>query len=479
MSKKRFVLVVLSLVLTFTMSGCLDLLSVPGVATSPDSSKIYFLGLVTTFDTDDTQENAFPMTAFDLNTNQATVFGEAIGAFAVNPVNGEIAYNAVSAVEDTTSFMIIDAAGNSRVLLPTEALPGRLVATQMKYSPDGSQLALTAVTIPLEIDLDSFDADESGEELAPEVLDLLQSGLYLIDVNAATITLVSDTTTQWANTLDWSPNGQYIAYNVWVDTNANGNIDTTGGLSALSDDPTVPVPVADLSQIQLYNTTDGSTTPIASTQLDYNPTFISDTRLAYLSANVSSIAQSGSGISIAVYDIATSTSQPVYTTEGFISGMALSNKQDQVAWTQMPFNEATETTGEEESDNPPAEIYVSDLTFSAPRLVAQVPNEFALVDAPVWIKDDSGVFITSTNIFASLVTAFITAFTEAFSGLAEELGGTPAPEEVEETPVQTLTYVNVSDGTATVLYEGTMSNSAFISSVFSLANSEATAAETE
>lgn len=457
MSLKRLGIIVCSLMMAFVLSGCLDLLSVPGVVVSPDSSKIYFLGLTTDVATEDS-ENAFPLTVYDLNTGAATVLGEAVGAFAVNPTTGELTFNAVNVTDESTSLMIVDASGATRPLIATEAMPGRLVATQMQYSPDGSKIALTAVNIPPDVALDAFDTDES---LPPEVLALIKSSLYIVDVNAGTITAVSDAATQWANTLDWSPNGQYVAYNAWLDTDANGSINTLGAMGGMMSGDLSGA--GDLSQIHIYNTADGSITPVTSTQTDYNPIFISDSQLAYLSADAVGM-MGGTGISINIYDLTTASSTTAYQAPGFVVGMALSPDGTQVAWTQLPPDSTTNLGDEtEDSENDPAEIYLSDTTFASPRLLTQVPNDFGIVDAPVWLTDGSGVMVTSSNIFASVIGAF----TAAFSGLATDLGATPEPDD-EAIPVQTLTYVNVADGTATVLYEGTMSNSAFFASVFSL-----------
>ncbi len=455
MSKKRLVVIAFSLFMVFGLSGCLDLLGVPGIAVSPDGSRIYFLsGNVMT----ESETSSLIFSYAPLN-GQATAIGSSMGNFAINPVTGEAAYNAFDEASQTTSIMVVDPAGNSRPLVTSEATPNRLIVTMMAYSPDGSKLALTALSIPPDVD---FNTLESEDTIPAEVLALIKSAAYIVDTASGSVTPISSPDTQWANTLDWSPNGQLVAYNAWTDSNADGRIDTLGGLSGMMSGDFSGT--GDLSQVHIYSVNDGSTTTVASTATAYNPVFISDSQLAYLSADFA-MMMFGSGLSINVYDVGSGASTPAYQTTGQIMGMALSPDGSQVAWTQLPADATSGAMGGETSEeSPPAELYVSDTTFASPRLVATIPNNFGLIDAPVWMPDGSGVFVTSTSIFASIISSF----GDMFSGMGESFGVTPEPG-IEEIPVQNVTFIRISDGSSMVVYEGSMVNGSLFASVFSMA----------
>ncbi len=456
MTKKHLLLVTFSLVMVFSLSGCLDLLGVPGVAVSPDGSQLYFLSGSFTEGED---SSTLIFSSATLN-GQATAIGNSIGNFAVNPVTGEAVYNAFDEASEASSIVVVDSAGNSRTLVSSESSPNRLVVTMMDFSQDGSKLAMTAVTIPPEVDLDTLDSEDT---IPPEVLALIKSVVYIVDMTSGALTPVSNPDTQWANTLDWSPNGQLIAYNAWSDTNGDGRIDTLGGLSStMTGDMSG---AGDLSQVHIYSLADSSTTSVTSTATTYHPVFLSDSQLAYLSADFA-MMMFGGGLSINVYDIASGASNQVYQSAGQIMGMALSPDGTQVAWTQLAADATSGMMGGEttdESENAPAELYVADLTFASPRLVATIPNDFGLVDAPVWMPDGSGVFITSTSIFATVISSL----GSMFSDMGESFDVTPEPG-TEEIPVQNITYIRISDGSAMVVYEGTLMNGSFFASILSM-----------
>ncbi|MBZ0306274.1 MAG: hypothetical protein K8I82_09425 [Anaerolineae bacterium] len=455
MSKKHLLIVAFSLVMVFSLSGCLDLLGVPGVAVSPDGTTLYFLegGFA-----EEDGSSSLVFSSAVLNSAPVAI-GNSIGNFAVNPVTGEAVYNAFDEATETSSIMIVDSAGNSRTLVAPDASPNRLIVTMMDFSNDGSKLAMTAVSIPPEVDLNTLDSEDP---IPPEVIALIKSIVYLVDPASGTLTPISNPDTQWANTLNWSPNGQLLAYNAWADTNGDGRIDTLGGLGGMMSGEMSGA--SDLSQIHIYSVADGSTTTVSSTAAVYSPVFLSDSQLGYMSADMA-MMMFGGGLGIDVYDIASGTSSQVYQASGQIMGMALSPDGTQVAWTQLSAEATSGAMGGEsgDSENAPAELYIADTTFASPRLIATLPNDFGLMDAPVWMPDGSGVFITSTSIFASVISSL----GSMFSDMGESFNVTPEPG-TEEVPTQTITYVRISDGSTMVVYEGTLMNGSFVASVLSM-----------
>lgn len=464
---------VLSLVmLAALLSGCVDLFAVPGVAVSPDGSTIYFLGgssADVSGESDSTLGDGRFMLA-PLN-GEATEVGQGFGAFAVNPINGDVAYTGGTAVEGQAPEATIQliSGGQVNTLLTAESFGGEIIIpTHMAFSPDGSKLAFTAVQAPASSAYFNSDSDE----LDPTQLADVKGTVYLVDVASGSATLISDPATTWANVLAWSPDSATLAYNGWLDSNGDGRIDTSGGLlsmdsmmggmmGAFGTEPTAePVASIDSSQLHLYSVASGTTQVIASASNDYAPSFVDNNRLAYLTyvadpmmAMMGSSAGSGG---IMVYDIAAGTSTTAYSTADFVGGVALSPDSSKVAWTQLGTDTATgESIGY---------LYVSDPTFTNPQQF-NLGADFALIDAPVWLPDNSGVLITSTSIFASLMGEMMSGMMGAFSGMDM---GEEATEAIEEIPVPGVKKVDLASGEVSQVYQGVLMNSGFSASVISM-----------
>lgn len=452
--RNKLILLV-AMVMIFSLSGCVDLFGMPGVAVSPDGSTVYFLGGGMDIMTGETSDTMPLMSVGADGTAQIVMEQDQtlISGFDVNPSNGDVAF-VMTTEADGTSIMVYNPASGPRELVATASLPKVAVGTMLKYSPDGSQIAVSMLTLPIELSLDSVES----EDLTPEQMALIDSVLYLVDANAGTVKTISSADTEWVNMVDWNPSGTLLAYNAWVDTNADGTISTSGGFDTMMSGTTT---ASDLSQIRVYDVAAGSTTNIDSTALEYAPTFVSDTAVAYVSFDAMMMMMGGAG-GVKIYDLGTGSSTDAYSAAGLISGLALSPDGTQVAWTESG---SSTMSMESESSSAPNNLMVADTSFSAPRQVAQVPGETGFLDAPVWSPDGSGIYLTSTGIFSALIGSFA-----SMGNMMGDLTGTPVAPEAS-IPQQQITLVNVADGSTQTVYTGSMSNSGLMASVLSLATS--------
>jgi hypothetical protein len=457
MPKNRWSVIALTLALAVAVSGCVDLFAVPGVGISPDGTQLYFLSPLDP--SAGATSDSFQLSMVSASGGEVTNIMESFGAFAISPANGQVVFSGGLQDGETDQTFLMRYDGNSAGLfIGPEAFGDRnFIATQMVFSPDGSKIAMTGLTLPLGTDLDSINE----ESLSPEDLALFDSVLYIADVNSGELTLVTDPAAQWANTVTWSPNGQLVAYNAWLDSNGDGTINTAGSFMSMAGGEFGAV--SDNSLIHIYDVGSGSTTVVESSTTSYSPAFVDDGRLAYATADAT-MMMVGSGGGISVYDIGAGSSSPVFTPAdgGFILGIATSPDGSRVAWTQLGG-------GTDPSGNQPNELWISDSAFSNPSMLASLGAELGFYDGPVWMPDSSGVLVAATNLFASVMGSMMSGFAgmgDAFG--AGDLGGDEFSEAVAEIPQQDVRLVNADTGEVTVLYSGPIFNGNLIASVISL-----------
>src|SRR5687767_460647 len=135
MRKKSVVLILMSLVAVFGLSGCLDLFSVPGVVVSPDGQTLYFLGGPTVDVAGGefgTSGDASLLMKLDRASGAAEVVlgdeGSFVSAFDVSPTTGDLAAVATS-TEGATRIVLYNPATGPRDL--TTALPQQSVGTSL------------------------------------------------------------------------------------------------------------------------------------------------------------------------------------------------------------------------------------------------------------------------------------------------------------------------------------------------------------
>jgi dipeptidyl aminopeptidase/acylaminoacyl peptidase len=446
MRQKSLLLIGLLFVL-FTASGCLDLFSVPGLAISPDGSTVYFLSGPPAMINSGFSSS---LTALNVSDGSTEVIAEGsedtlISAFAVSPTDGSLAY--VKSAEDG-AFTIEWYSGGSTSTL--SELPVNTIGTMAAFSPDGSWLALTAVTLPEDVEL-------GGEDLSEDAVAAATFNLYLVNVADGSLTTINDTETTRANTIAWSPDGSYLAYNAWMDTNEDGRIQTSGGLdfSGMMGGASTEAPEPDLSQVFIYNVGDGSTTQVESETADFGQVFLDDSSIAYISLNFTGM-MTGELPSINVYDIDSGESENVYSTQGFITGVSVSPDGSQVAWTEVTSNMGG---GDEPA---PGTLNIAGTDFEVTQSVTL--EGIAMPDAPVWVDDES-ILAAGTNILGS----FMGTFSASFSASISSDGTTSSQVETPEIPLQQILLVG-TDGSIEVLYEGTLLNPSFVTSLLALAD---------
>lgn len=453
MRKKYFLIIVASLIMAFTLSGCLDLFAVPGVAVSPDGSTVYFLGGYDMMATDSTQISTLLSATLSDGQTQTIMSAEGknalVGAFAVSPTTGDLAFLVATEEPRETKLMIYNVAAGMRELAKSPDLPSTGIGTLMQFSPDGNTIAMTLISIPEDMTLDTLGSESA---LTPDQLKLIKSGVYLVDVNSGAISVVSNLDSEWANALDWNPSGSMLTYNAWIDSNADGAIDFSGGLGSMM---TMSATAGDLSQLFVYDVAAGSARKLESQRADYAPQFVSDNQLAYVYLNLSGLMMGG-GSGIAVYDLGAGSSADVHSTAGLVMGIALSPDGSQVAWTESGDTSSAMASGTEDTTTTPNYLFVADTAFSSPRQVAELSGELGLVDTPVWMPDSKSVLVTSTNLSATLMGSL----SGAMSGLgemAQDMGATMEPTEAM--PQQQILLFDVASGENTVVYTGSMANS--------------------
>jgi hypothetical protein len=457
MTKKILPVLLLTGALTF-LSGCVDLFAVPGVGVSPDGSTLYFLAsdMLTSESSSDSPIASAQFSSAPLG-GTATVIGQSAGAFAVNPVSGDVAFTSGTNVEGEVPQLQIQlvSGGTAAPFLGADAFGGAVVIpTEMAFSPDGNWLAITGVSIPA----DPAFYTSTSDTMTPEQLAQIDGVLYLVDVAGASATLISDPATTWVNTIAWSPNGQTLAFNGWIDSNGDGTIDASGGITGMmgsmggmtgeGGELSLEALTPDLSRIFLYNVGDGSIAPIETDTISVAPEFLSDSQLAYISA--ASVDMGGSG-GVTVYDISAGTSTSVYSSINTVTGVALSPDGSQVAWTEISTDDEGNST---------SYLLVSDTSFSSPQQF-DIGTEFLMADAPVWMPDGSGVLVTSTNIFSSIISQLTTGMMAGFSEVV-------TPEPGTTLPSQGVKLVSLPGGEVSWVFQGSMINSSYTASVMSL-----------
>jgi len=435
MSKKSLFLAI-SLMMILATAGCFDLLAVPGVAVSPDGTQVYFVAPLS-----DKREDMARLTLYEISIDGGTPQAitppdthSIVTAFTVNPTNGDLIY--METGEKGTSHIVRYTDGNKEEIVSSDTFGTTAMGSMMQFSPDGSQIALAVLLLPPNLDTAVLN---NLTNATPDDLKGTQFRLYLVNASDGTLTPISDPDKERVNSVAWSPDGKLLAYTTWIDGNGDGTINTLPNI----DSATLATDPGDRSQIRIYDMASGKTTPIDSTMLDYSPVFTSDTTLAYASTDVTAILTGGEQ-NIMVYDLASETSESVYSTSGLITGLALSPDGSQVVWAES--GAALPSAG----GSPANQVYIAGTDFQNPRSVTELSNDSGIPDVPVWTPDGKAVLMSTTSIVSTIMKQ---ALSNASSSKAE-----PTP--------QRLIRVAIEDGSQTTLYEGLMGNGNIFTTIF-------------
>jgi hypothetical protein len=462
--RKHLLLVIAALFMVFA-AGCVDLFAVPGVAVSPDGSKIYFLGGdFSVMGGSSSSDSALNLSSANVSDGTSAVIVPGsdetlISAFAVNPTNGEVAYMMTTKAGES-SIMISGTDGSSRQLAGKDAFGAIVSGTMMSYSKDGSKIALTGLLFPPDMTPAMLE-DSSSSDMTPEQLAKIKNVAWLINAGDGSVKAISNPDTERANTIAWSPNGNMIAFNAWVDSNGDGSV-SSAGISGIPGMSAGAPTGSDLSEIHVYDVGSGNTTTIGAGTLSFAPVFFSDSTVGYVTGDALSMmggGSGGSGFSIATGDVASGQSTPFYSTSNLIAGVSVSPDGSQVAWAEVESSAAS-SGGSSGGDMPPAKIFVSPMGSAAAKQVAELTGLF-LVDVPVWTPDSKAVFISSTNIMATLI-----------GGMGSMMGGMSTDATQDAPKPQQVTWVDVGSGETKVVYEGGMLNSGLLASVMSISGIE-------
>lgn len=440
MRKKSFLFLILAVTLSITTSGCVDLFQVPGVAISPDGSRIYFLeSPAPTTGDEESSTSSGNLVSAPLGGGIDTLIlpsveSEGATAFGVNPVTGEIAFVKYTEANGSSVEIYNPADASTRILVGPEAFGNFVLGTMLQYSPDGTQLAFTAFTLPPDVALEDLDAEDS--ELTDEQLAAIKFKAYIVNASDGTLTEIVATPEAAFNTLDWNQSGTQIALNGWSDNNGDGRIIVFPDSESEE--------FSDLTQVYLYDVAANSTTQLTSSGINFAPTYAGDSLLwiGFDIANEMAVIQNESGT--------------LYSSPNQVTGLAVSPDGTQVAWVESQSDTESE-------ENLPGLLYVAGEDFASPRLVAELPN-ILLPDVPVWLPDSQSVLVTSTSLLAALVTGFTASFDMSF--------GTESTPEVEvednSLSIPSVVQVNLQSGEVMPVYSGTILNSSVYSGLIGL-----------
>ncbi len=436
MRKKSLVFIFLALTLSITTSGCIDLFHVPGVAVSPDGSRIYFLE----GDGEGSASGQLVSAPIGGSIDQTLYAGskdDSASAFAVNPVSGEVAYVRSGLETGGTKLEIFNPAdGSTRTVLDVNVFGVTAIGTMMQYSRDGSRIALTVMTLPGDITPDMLNDEEF--EMSDEQIAATQYRAFVVNVADGSLTeIVSGVPTAF-NTLSWNASGTQIALNGWTDGNGDGKI-----VILPTEDPESGV-VGDGTAVYVYDLAANSLTEVSVGKFNYAPTYAGD-QLFWASA-----------------DLATemvnlmNTDGMVYSTINTISGIGVSPDGTRLAWSENQDSDSEEQL--------PGLVYISDTSFANPTLVVEMADN-QLPDAPVWLSDGQTILVGATSVIAQMVMSFTASFSFSTDGTESSSEGSVTSDSSFGTSV---VAVNVNTGEITPVYSGPIVNSSMYAGLIGL-----------
>lgn len=458
MPKSRLFLAGLSFILLTTLTGCFDLLAIPNIGVSADDDWVAYLS----YDAE-SEESLFQLRAVNTTDGRIISFSEADeqGAFAWHPDENRIAYYNYTPDETTTiRISSVDDPSTGEDIIGSFAFPSNWFVTQMAFSPDGNQLAMTVILSEDQIisDIESEETVSSARELG------LTAALYIANLADGSVNQITSPNELFPSLLTWSPTGSYIAYVGWIDGNEDDYIDVSGSSFTETGGDTTTIGVYDVAANTTTTISDGAT-------LDLSPTWIGEATLAYIIVNPATI-NLDNAFYIRAYDASTSSSLDLFDINdlGVLAlGINASPDGNKLAFVGLepddPSLMGDDTTEDESGPALPAPIYVLDIASGELQLVYEYqfdPELFTsddsggmALDVPVWTQDGTGLIIASGNPLTTLLLGATLSF-----------GG---QETSPTTPSLPAILVDLETGEATTIITEPIGSSGFLQSIITLA----------
>lgn len=394
MLKNRFVLLIVGIMLTLALSGCLDLFGLPSVSISDDNQWVAFLSMSETAETQTLQAVNQDGTIVVLGN-----VTDIQGAFDWHPGTSSLVYYNLAA-EGTPSVRLVDVNDPAGVteLFGVFAFPGPFWVTQMDYSPDGSRLAMSVILFAEGIDL-SRTGLEGDQSLTGN------GALYIADVNSGSVLPITTPGEIFPSTFAWSPDSSKITFTAWSDENGDGIIDTSG--SDLID--FTGTRVLDLANVYVYDFASQSTISAPGEGLlNFSPTWLDKTSIAYTSFLLDLSGQGGELSSLMALDTASGTTRTLVAGDAqaalSYTSVAAAPDGSKIAYVIVPdqgtLSVSIEGENVEQNDPVPAgpsQIVVANPDGSDARVVYELPAEMQGADVPVWSSDSQSLYITNSN----------------------------------------------------------------------------------
>lgn len=449
MLKSRLLLTSISMILLTTLTGCFDLLGFPNIGVSHDDNWVAYLAIEP-----ESEDDLYQLRAVNLADGTVINFSEPDqqGAFAWHPSENRIAYYNAGA-DDTLSIRIssIDDPTIGEDVVGSFSFPTDFFVTQMAFSPDGTQLAMSVILSEDELFDDTEEETESSAE-APT----FDAAVYIANLSDGSITQVTRPGEFFPSIVTWSPAGSYLAFLAWTDSNGDGFIDISGEENESG---------GDITSVSVYDVATQAVTTIGDgTTSDLSPTWLDDSTLAYVALNLVAISPT-EGFFIRGYDATTNSTTELATFAdlGAVT-LAISASPDgnQVAFVGLPIINAE---APEDAPPPPAPVYIYDIASGELQAVYEYVFDAALysdsdapiMDVPVWTQDGESLIVAFGNPLSSLLFTFAAGFdTEAIDS---------------EMPALPVLLIDIATGETTTLTTEPLGSSGLLQSLIPLAGS--------
>jgi Tol biopolymer transport system component len=452
MLHKRLITGLIAVVLSISLSGCFDLFGLPNTSVSGNGEWIAVI------DGSFIDEES-SLIAINVNTQETVTIdieGQEEIAFDWHPDGQQLAFYSSITDDDgdvgSASLSLVNVDAPTEFTTIVEDL-GELFVTQLAFSPDGSQLAFSALSGPTELEISTTPDLESGDEDTAEPLEL-SSALYVVDIESGEVTQLTDENELFVSVIDWSPDSEKIAFTAWNDGNADGTIDFSG--AGLEDFP------GDIVSVYYYDTASDSVNRVTTdASLGLSPSWLNDNTIVYSELSVMGLAsESPDALSISAYDVDAQASRVIASGSDIGTGtfaVSASPMGDRIAFVGLELD-AEGAAGiapddGEEAPPQPGFVFVMDADGSNIQQVLEVPapegiDGDVLLDTPVWSNDGETLYITAGNPLSGFGNIFSAGFEDESA---------PQPEAIPVYAVDIAT-----PGEATVLYENAISSAGLV-----------------